>query len=164
MNKAEIASFKDLPEAIRKELDSNGGHEKLTADEIEMQEVIEDAFKEMRLFDGFQMPQIKQIWLRKNIMEHLAKKYGEPVATDNMVTDKEKAEFLVEKIKWEHRKMQMLSKGKPLSKDWADMERKARVLLNQFGQGLPEEVQASCLIDMMALFMDMMFKTGKWGK
>ncbi len=85
MNNTEIASFKDLPEAIRKELDSNGGHEKLTADEIEMQEVIEDAFKEMRLFDGFQLPQIKQIWLRKNIMEHLAKKYGEPVITKDLV-------------------------------------------------------------------------------
>lgn len=159
------AIIKKLPKRMQEafKLDEHN-HFKLSAEEMELQEVIDSACEEMRVETGEIIPLFKRVWLRKDISDHLAKKYSEPVVSKDLVTDKEKAEFLVEKIKWEHRKMQMLSKGKPLSKDWADMERKARVLLNQFGQGLPEQVQAALLIDMMALFMDMMFKTGKWGK
>lgn len=158
-----------------KQLKSNGkmveSHIKLTAEQMELHEVIDQACMEARLNTGNAVPTYTKVWIRKSMEEYLEKNAHkwiksevEPVATDNMATDKDKAEFLVEKIQWELRKMRMLSKGKPLSKDWADMERKARVLLNRFGQELPGAVQTALLIDMMALFMDMMFKTGKWDK
>lgn len=77
------------------------------------------------------------------------------------VTDREKVEFMLQKVIWERRKRLEATHGR-LCDNWTDMERKARLMLNEFGKHLPGEVKGQILVNMMALFMDSMFKWGKW--
>lgn len=104
------------------------------------------------------------VWIAKSIEKYGYKKEM-PVSQElpEGVTDREKIEFVVEKVIWERRKRLEATHG-VLSSSWEETERKARLLLNAFGNKLPGEVDAKILINIMALFLDSMFKWGKWEK
>ena len=107
-----------------------------------------------------------QVWIAKSIQEAGWVKANNgttplPPFDKGGITNREKTEFVIEKVIWEWRK-RMESTGGKLSTSWEDMERKARLILNEFGKGLPNDINAQLLINMMALFIDAMYKWGKW--
>lgn len=158
------AIIKKLPKRMQEafKLDEHN-HFKLSAEEMELQEVIDTACEEMRVETGEIIPLFKRVWLRKDISDHLAKKYGEPVITKDFVTEKDKFDFIMEKIIWESRKIRRISNGNPF-KDWADMERKAREVLNRFGQDLPGKVKIELLVTCAAMFFIGITSWAKWDK
>lgn len=162
--------IKDIPAKIRDEYDGLG-HHKLTNEQMELQEVIRLSFNEMRL-EGFRPVTTFEIsWVRKDIEKYLEKK-GIEITTvspvGELVTDREKVQFIADKMLEELRKMRVAAGGKELSRDWYDMERKARELLNIFGNSIDGGDKAKNdprpLVRIMGLFMDAMFRFGKWGK
>jgi hypothetical protein len=138
-------------------------HFKLSVEEMELQEVIDSACKEMRVETGEMMPLFKRVWLRREISEYLAKKYGEPVVMKDLVTDKDKKDFVMQKVDWEIRRIRQIAGGNPF-KNWSDAERKIRELLNKFGQSLPGEVKSEILITVMASILMGFLSFGKWEK
>jgi hypothetical protein len=138
---------------------------RLTVEEAELQGAIDDACKEARLNNGLDVPVYTRVWIRKGVEDYIRKQSVKPgLQADDCVTDKEKAEYLMEKDIWELRKMRQMSKGEPV-KNFADMERKARVLLTAFANSIGKpEFSVNPLIQIRALFMDAMFKFGKWDR
>lgn len=162
-NNDPLVALKDIPEELKKDFDEKG-HLRMTDEQRELQSIVDKSLEECG--GRGSLSAYQRVWLRKSLEEHIDKKYGdvkEPVLPQGTVTDKEKAEFMVEKVVWELRKMRQAAKG-ALSKDFMDMERKARKLLNVFGQSLPDNPDCNLLLDITALFMEMMFKEGKWSK
>lgn len=163
----------DIPAKIRDEYDGYG-HPKLTAEQQELQDVIQGSSHEMRL-EGFgTLSRFQVSWIRKDVEKYLesqGKGFGIVVDTisgdGEPVTDKEKSEFMVDKIIEELRKMRSFTGRKGLSVDWYDVERKCRLLLNEFGNKCIDaedgvKTDPRPLVRLMALVLDGMFRFGKW--
>lgn len=162
-----------ISDKLMKDL-STHGHNKLTAGQMDLQEVIDGFCDSYRLKNGVLISTFYRAWLRRDIEEYLTKKGIDldalperevpPVPAAGMVTDKQKAEYVVEKTVWELRKLRQMTNGVP-STGWADMERKARKLLNEFGNDIgTDRFSVNLLFDIMALFMHEIFKNenGAW--
>lgn len=163
----------EIPAKIRDEYDGYG-HPKLTAEQQELQDVIQGSSHEMRL-EGFgTLSRFQVSWIRKDIEKYLESRgKGLGIVIDTIsgdgepVTDREKAEFMIDKTVEELRKMRVQAGRKGISSDWFDVERKARLLLNEFGNkciDAEDKVRTDPrpLVRLMALVLDGMFKYGKW--
>lgn len=162
-NAGPVVDLKDIPERLKGDVDSRG-HVKMNDLQQEIYDMIGRSLEECGGRGTLSVYQ--KVWLRKDIEAFIEKKGGlvqEPKLAKDVVTEKDKYDFIMEKIIWEARKIRQVSKGNPF-KDWADMERKSREVLNRFGQALPKEVKAELLICCAAMFFIGITSWGKWEK
>lgn len=165
-NMGPAVDLKDIPERLKNDIDARG-HFKLTDEQMELQSVIDNAFKEMRLQDGTMALGYQRAWLRKDIEAFIAKKGGfvstEPVITKDLLTEKEKFDFIIEKVMYDMWRIRKIAGGNPF-KSWMEAERKFRLLLDGFGQALPNEVKTELLITEISSIILAMLGFGKWEK